>query len=63
MKYKVKNLIELLGDFNPEADVEGVFGDVGYDLKSVGYGGGDGCKESNCDYVVLHYGPDNTEEN
>ena len=60
--YKVKDLIKALGVFNPEAEVIGVIDCIGYDIKSVGYGGGDGCTESNCNFVVLHLTDDDSEK-
>lgn len=58
---KVKELIEILYSYNPNADIEGIFDYTGYPLMSIGFGGCDGCTKDNCYEVLFHFTNDSSE--
>lgn len=60
--FKVSELIEKLQQFNPDAYIVGVYNSIGFGLKNIGYGGGDGCTKSDCAEVTLNFSNDVSEQ-
>lgn len=60
--FKVSELIEKLQQFNPDAYIVGVYNGVGFGLKNIGCGGGDGCTKNNCDEVTIKFSNDASEQ-
>ncbi len=53
MKLKVSQLIEKLGEYNPDADVDVIAMNRSQDF-SMSWGGGDGCPKETCDSVSFY---------
>lgn len=51
---KVNSLIEMLKEFNPEANVDIIVHNKGYEKFSLCWGDFEGCKKDNCDVVSLY---------
>lgn len=57
---KVKNLIEYLKEFNPEAEL--TVGDNFYNGISISWGCSEGCEKHNCKYVCFNAENVNSQE-
>lgn len=58
---KVDELIEILLGINSDAEVTGVFNQIGYSLLYLGISGSEGCTEEDCKEVTLHFTNDHGE--